>query len=180
MKNYPVVRTDKMSGTDARIDLYSVRYVVETENATTSSVDKVPTEIVNGAVVKLGELEVVGTATKREVYEVTDVAADTPLTEVVLIAAPEVTYDERLRNLDDFINEAGTAARAYALHIGAHFGLTENAFDGTPKKGMIVELKAGHKLAVVNSLTSGSTKVGVIEAVEPAGKYTYFVVKVTG
>lgn len=172
MKNYPVVRTDKMSGTDNRIDMYSLKYMASDEPAT----------ITNGAVVKRGSLvsTVSPAYTSREVYEATAVAADTPLSEVILVATPEVTYDERLRDLDDFTNEAGAIARGYGLHVGSMFSLTANAFSGTPAKGSIVELAAGTKLKVVSSATSGSTKVGVIEAVEAAGKYTYYVVRVTG
>lgn len=180
MKNYPVVRTDKMFGTDNRTGLYSVKYIVEsTEGGQTV---KTPTEITNGSVVKLGALvsTVTPAYTAREVYEANDVAADTALSEVVLIASPEVCYDERLRDLDDFTNEADTIARAYALTKGSIFSLTANAFDGTPAKGKLVELKAGHKFNAVTSITSGSTKVGVIDTVETAGKYTYYVVRVTG
>lgn len=172
MKNYPVVRTDKMSGTDNRIDMYSLKYFASDEAAA----------INNGAVVKRGALvsTVSPAYTAREVYEATAVAVDTPLSEVILVATPEVPYDERLRDLDDFTNEAGAIARGYGLHVGSIFSLTANAFSGTPAKGSIVELAAGTKLKVVSSATSGSTKVGVIEAVEEAGKYTYYVVRVTG
>lgn len=173
MKNYPVVRTDKMCGTDNRIDMYSLKYFDKTE---------VAAEITNGSVVKRGELLSTTSPayTAREVYVATDVAANTPLSEVILVATPEVTYDERLRDLDDFTNEAGKVSRGYGLHVGSMFSLTANAFEGTPAKGDIVELAAGTKLKVVKSATGGSTKVGKIEAVEPAGKYTYYVVRVTG
>lgn len=174
MKNYPVVRTDKMSGTDNRVDLYSVRYYDGNDDAAV---------INNGCVAKLGALESTVTPawTSREVYKVADVEASTPLDEVVLIASPEVVYDERLRDLDDFTNEAGAIARAYSLgKKGQMFGLTANAFDGTPAKGKIVELKAGNKLAVVSSATASTTTVGIIDTVENAGKYTYYVVRVTG
>lgn len=174
MKNYPVVRTDKMCGTDNRIDMYSVKYM--------GLVGDEPTKITNGSVVKRGALvtNADGTYTSREVYVGEDVEVKTPLSEVILIATPEVTYDERLRDLDDFINEANTVCRGYGLHVGSMFGLTKEAFLGTPAKGAIVELAAGTKLKAVTSATSGSTKVGIIEAVEKAGKYTYYVVRVTG
>lgn len=174
MKNYPVVRTDKMSGTDNRVDLYSARYYDGNDTVA---------EINNGCVVKLGALESTVTPawTSREIYKATDVAANTPLDEVVLVASPEVVYDERLRDLDDYTNEAGKAIRVYSLgKKGQMFGLTANGFDGTPAKGKVVELKAGNKLAVVSSATANTTTVGVIDAVENAGKYTYYVVRVTG
>lgn len=174
MKNYPVVRTDKMCGTDDRIYLYSLKYM-GTNGST-------PTEITNGSVVKLGDL--VSTAdpeyTSREVYVAGNVAANTPIEDVVLVATPEVCYDERDKNLDDFTNPAGAIARGYGLHKGCIFSLTAEAFDGTPKKGNVVELAAGTKFKTVTSATSGSTKIGKIEAVEKVGKYTYYVVRVTG
>ena len=174
MKNYPVVRTDKMCGTDNRIDLDSVRYM--------GAGGDTPTAITNGSVVKRGDLmtDKGGTYTAREVYVGGDVEADTPLSEVLLIATPEVDYDERNRDLDDFTNEAGVNARAYGLHVGSIFSVTANAFSGTPAKGDVVELAEGTQLKVVKSATPSSTTVGKIEAVEPAGKYTFYVVRVTG
>ena len=72
MKNYPVVRTDKMCGTDNRIDLYSVRYM--------GTGGDTPTAITNGSVVKRGDLitDKGGAYTAREVYVGGDVEADTP------------------------------------------------------------------------------------------------------
>ena len=54
----------------------------------------------------------------------------------------------------------------------------DGSFDASSAKGKIVELQASTKMKVVASLTSGSTQVGTIEAVEVAGPYTYFVIKV--
>ena len=109
-------------------------------------------------------------------------AANTNRDEVVLIAAPEVMYDERLRNLSDYFNVAGKAVRGYRFRSGNMFAVTAEALDGSfnasNAKGKIVELQASTKMKVVASLTSGSTQVGTIEAVEVAGPYTYFVIKV--
>lgn len=179
MKNYAVIRTDKMFGTDNRTGLYSVKYFDSASKAA---------DIENGCVVKLGALidntvktgKVTSTVTSREIYKVTNVKADTNLSEVVIIAAPEVEYDERIRDLDDFINKADIPARAYTLTIGCMFGLTEEGFTTKPAKGNIVELAAGNKLKPVATATSGSTTVGVVDAVEKVGRYTYYVVRVTG
>lgn len=175
MKNYPVIRTDKMFGTDNRTGLYSIKYM---------GTGTTPTAIENGSVVKLGTLveKTVDTTTtvSREIYKATNVAANTPLSEVVIVAASEVEYDERLRDLDDYITPADVPARAYTLTVGCMFGLTAEGFTATPAKGNIVELAAGKKLKPVASATSGSTKVGVIDTIEKVGKYTYYVVRVTG
>ena len=164
--NHAVVRTDRMEGTGDRNSLVSIKYIVSTT----------PTAIENGNVLKRGAL-IDG---EREIFEGSTPAATDALDDVVLVATPEVMYDERLKNLDDFINEAGKIARAYHLRKGDIFSVTKEALDGaaSPAVGNIVELKAGTKLNVVASLTASSTQVGKIIAIETVGKYTYYVVLV--
>ena len=166
MAKYGVVRTDNMFGTDVRAGLVSVRYMNAEDKAA---------EIENGCVVKIEELA----EGEREIYVAKDVATDDKIKDVVLIAAPEVMYDERLRNLDEFINEAGKAVRGYRLHTGDIFSVTKEALVGAeaPAVGNIVELAAGTKLSVVEAAT-GATVVGKIIEVEIAGRYTYYVIKV--
>lgn len=168
MAKYGVVRTDNMTGTDVRSELVSVKYM--------GTAKTTATEIENGSVLKASELM----DGEREVFLGEDVAKDTPIREVVLIAAPEVPYDERLRNLDEFINPAGKACRGYRLHSGNMFSVTKEALTGlaSPAKGDIVELAAGTKLNVAASATSGATTVGKIIDVEIAGRYTYYVIKI--
>lgn len=166
MAKYGVVRTDNMFGTDVRAGLVSVRYI-NAEGKTA--------EIENGCVVKIEALA----EGEREIYEAKDMAADDKINDVVLLAAPEVMYDERLRNLDEFINEAGKAVRGYRFHSGDIFSLTKEALVGAeaPAVGNIVELAEGTKLSVVES-ASGSTVVGKIIEVEIAGRYTFYAIKV--
>ena len=168
MAKYGVVRTDNMFGTDVRAGLVSVRYM-GADGSTAA-------EIENGSVVKLGEL----VAGEREVYVGSDVTAKDTLGNVALIAAPEVPYDERIKNLDEFINEAGKNVRGYRLHSGDIFSVTKEALAGldAPAKGNIVELAAGNKLSVAASATAGSTAVGKIIDVETVGRDTYYVIKV--
>ena len=165
---YAVVRTDAMAATDVRGQLVSVKYM-GTDGAT-------PTAIENGNVLKIGAL-VTG---EREIYIGGAVAANDKIDDIVLIASPEVVYDERKRNLDDFINEAGKACRGYHIHSGDTFSVTAEALSGTgtPAVGNIVELAAGTKLAFAASATTGSTKVGRIIAVDVVGRYTYYAIKV--
>ena len=167
--SHAVVRTDNMFGTDVRAGLVSAKYFVDTTE----------TAIDNGNVVKLVAL-IDG---EREIFKAVAPAANTPISEVVLVAAPEVMYDERLRNLDEFYNEAGKAFRGYRLHTGDAFSVTKDALDGaaTPAVGDVVELKAGTKLnvkAAATGATDGSTVVGTIEAIEVVGRYTYYVIRV--
>lgn len=166
--SYCVVRTDLMFGTDVRSGLVSVKYM--------GSGSSTPTEIQNGNVLKLGSL----VSGEREVYIGGNIAANDAVKDVVLVASPEVMYDERKRNLDEYINEAGKIIRGYRFHNGDVFSVTKDGIDGkeTPEVGDIVEFKAGTKLNVVASATSGSTVLGKIIAVDVVGRYTYYVIKV--
>lgn len=166
MAIHAVVRTDKMFGTDNRAGLVSVRY----------QPSDVMTAIDNGNVVLLGNLE----AGSREVYKGATPAANSPKANIVLIAAPEVEYDERKRNLEDYENEAGKIVRGYRLHTGDNFAVTAEALSAaaTPAVGNIVELEASTKLKVVASATSASTQIGKVVAIEKAGRRTYIVIEV--
>ena len=168
MAKYGVVRTDSLSGTTDRSELVSVKYMGA--NGTT------PTAIENGSVLKAVKLA----DNEREVFVGENVAANTPITDIVLVAAPEVPYDERIRNFDEIINDAGKAVRGYRLPHGNIFSVTKEALVGeaTPKKGNIVELAAGTKISVAETATASSTVVGKIIAIEQAGRYTYYVIKV--
>lgn len=166
-----VVRTDNMYGTDVRAGLVSIRYYDNGEFA----------DIDNGCVLKVGALE--GDASvgyEREIYKGTAPAANDVLDDVVLIASPEVMYDERLRSLTDYYNVAGKACRGYRFHKGDIFSVTKTVLDGkaTPALGDIVELKAGIKMNVAASATSGSTKVGKIIAIDVVGQITYYAILV--
>lgn len=158
-----VVRTDKMFATDNRAGLVSVRYQ---PGDTMTAID-------NGNVVKIGALE----EGSREVYKGVTPAADDAIKDIVLIASPEVMYDERKRNLDEFQNAAGTIARGYHLHTNDIFSVTKEALTGAePAVGNTVELAAGTKLNVTTSATG--TVVGTIIDINVVGRYTYYVIQV--
>lgn len=173
---YCVVRTDKLMGTDVRSMLESVMYL-GSDGAT-------PTEIENGNVLKVGGL--VGDATvgyEREIKVGAVPAANDSLDSIVLVASPEIMYDERNRNLDDFRNEAGKICRGYHLHSGDIFSVTKEGLGGaeSPAIGDVVELQADTKLNVVaasTGATSGSTVVGEIIAIDVVGRLTYYVIQV--
>lgn len=161
---HSVVRTDAMTATNSSAGLYSVKY---NDGAANAAID-------NGCVVALDSL----VSGEREVWKAVKPAADTPLSKIVLVATPEVMYDERLRNLTDFYNEAGTAARGYALSTGDIFSVTEEAVTGTAAVGNVVELQADTKLKVVATATASSTAVGTVIAIENVGTLKYIVVRV--
>jgi hypothetical protein len=172
---YAVVRTDKMYGTDNRAGMVSVRYQ---PSGTMTAID-------NGNVVKLDGLEshTASGATvidSREVFKGATPAASDALKDIVLIATPEVVYESGKRALDDFTNKAGEIARGYRLHQGDIFSVTKDALDGvaTPDIGNVVELKAGTKLNVAASATSGSTVVGKIIDINVVGRFTFYAIMV--
>lgn len=158
-----VVRTDKMFATDNRAGLVSVRYQ---PGDTMTAID-------NGNVVKIGALE----EGSREVYKGVTPAAEDAIKDIVLIASPEVMYDERKRNLDEFQNAEGAIARGYHLHTNDIFSVTKEALTGDePAVGKVVELAAGTKLNVAASATG--TLVGTIIDINVVGRYTYYVIQV--
>lgn len=158
-----VVRTDKMFATDNRAGLVSVRYQ---PGDTMTAID-------NGNVVKIGVLE----EGSREVYKGVTPAANDAIKDIVLIASPEVMYDERKRNLDEFQNAEGAIARGYHLHTNDIFSVTKEALTGDePTVGKDVELAAGTKLNVTASATG--TVVGTIIDINVVGRYTYYVIQV--
>ena len=163
---YGIVRTDNMYGTDVRAALVSIKYMGE-DGAT-------PTAIENGSVLKVGAL-IEG---EREIYVGGAVAANDKVEDVVLVASPEVMYDERKKNLDEYINVAGKACRGYHIHSGDIFSVTKEALTGeaAPAVGNVVELAEGTKLSVAKEAT-GATVVGTIIAIDVVGRYTYYAIK---
>lgn len=152
---YCVCRTDKMAGT------YNPAFLVNL---------KLHANVENGNVVVIGARA----DGEREAYNSATPTADAKLTQIALVCEPEVMYDERKKNLNEFINEAGSVVRGYLFLDGEEFSITADGFDGTPKKGSIVELQAGMKFKAVDEATGGSTSIGEITDVEGE----YFVIRV--
>ena len=167
-----VVRTDKLAGTDVRSLLESVKYMGAGSTATA---------IDNGNVVLLNGLM----DGEREIMKGVTPAANSALADIVLIAAPEVPYDERIKNLDGYTNPAGKILRGYHLHSKDIFSVTADALhfntnestDG--KVGSVVELMADTKFNVkTGSATASTTVVGKVIAVEQTVRYKYYVIQV--
>lgn len=163
---HAVVRTDNMTGTDVKSQLVSIKYM--------GSDGETPTAIDNGNVLKVGAL-IEG---EREVYCGGVPAAKDAVNSIVLVASVEVMYDERKKNLDEYENEADKICRGYRLNSGDVFSVTKEALTGTMKVGDVVELAAGTKLNTAKTATAETTTIGSIIAVETAGRYTYYVIKV--
>ena len=145
--SYTVVNTDKLAGTWDGSKLVSLKY----------KVSGTATEIANGSLVVLSALD----TGEREVYVAGAIAAATLKTALVLVATPELMADERLKNLEDFTNAAGSVARGYKLQSGDIYsvtaaGLTNNT-STTMAVGHIVEGRAGTTPSVVVTATGSST-----------------------
>lgn len=121
------------------------------------------TAVENGNVVKATSV----ISGERELLEGSTPLVNTELKDILLVTTPEVMADERKKNIDEFINEAGAIATGDRLISGDIFTVTADAFTAaaTVVVGDVVELAASTKLKVVASatgLTSGSTQVGTI------------------
>lgn len=156
-----VVRTDRMAGTDVAPMLRSLRFY---------GADGKVAEVENGVIAHLNGLE----EGQREVHKAVAATEGANLTECVLIAAPEVMYDERLRNLEDYINEAGKAIRGYILHCNDEFSVTAEGFvDGAvPAVGAEVGIGANGKI------NASGTGLGKCSHIETVGRYTYYTILV--
>lgn len=164
---YTVIRTDLLSGTDVAADLVSLKFY-DSGNQ--------PAPIENGHVVKLAGL----LPGERELWRAETPADDTPLDEIAIVAAVELHYDERKKNLDEFVTEADKAARGYIPRARNIFSVTKEGLTGkaTPAVGDVVELAADTRLNVVATATGSSTQVGKIIEVEQTSRYTYYVIQI--
>ena len=104
-------------------------------------------EMKNGALIALGT-QVAG---ERELLNVLAPAKDK---ELLLVAVPEVKYDESLDQLDMSI-QAGKPMRAFHLTVGDKFQVERSLFAAAPKVGDIVTGNATYGYAVnVDSRTT--------------------------
>lgn len=158
---YTVFRSDLMSGTKQPADLVSLRfYNAEGEVA----------EIENGAIVKLEGYE----PGQREVIKAVAATSADDLNECAVVAGVEVAYDERKKNLDEYINEAGKAVRGYILRSRNLFSVTKDGFVGgvAPAKGASVGIGANGKLDAAGS------GFGKCEEIDIVGRYTYYTIRI--
>lgn len=159
---YCVFRSDLMSGTDVAADLVSLR-VYDTDETT-------PIAVENGSIVELKGYE----EGEREVMKAVLATSSSKLSDCAIVGTEEVMYDERKKNLDEFINDAGSICRGYIPRSRNIFSITKEGFVGgtAPEKDAEVGIGEGGK---VNSSASG---LGKVMAIEAAGRYTYYVIKI--
>lgn len=158
---YTVIRTDLMSGTNQPADLVSLRFYDAEGNQA---------EVENGVIVQLQGYE----DGEHEVMKAVAAAAGADLNECAIVAGVEVMYDERKKNLDEFINEAGKATRGYIPRSRNVFSVTKEGFVGgsVPEKGAEVGIGEGGKI------DAAGTGLGVCVDIDVAGRYTYYAIKV--
>ncbi len=158
---YNVFRSDLLSGTDVAADLVSCR--VYDGNKTIA--------VENGTIVKLEGYE----EGEREVMKAVLADSSSKLSDCAVIGTEEVMYDERKKNLDEFINEAGSICRGYVLRSRNMFSVTKEGFVGgavPTAAGAAVGIGANGKL------DTAGTGFGTVMAIENAGRYTYYVIKI--
>ena len=158
---YTVIRTDLLSGTDVAADLVSLRVY---------DADDKPIAVENGTLVELKGYE----DGQREVMKAVLATSATAKENVAIVASVEVMYDERKKNLDEFINEAGVICRGYIPRSRNIYSVTKDGFVGgnVPAKDAEVGIGADGKL------DASGTGYGTVMAIEVAGRYTYYVIKI--
>lgn len=163
---HAMFRSDNMEGT------VDGKFLVSLYISTANGLD-------NGNVVKVGALK----TGEREVRQYDTPAANDSLADIAILGSEEVIKDKKYNTVGEFFNAYGTVARGYKLVSGDLFAVTADALNAASGYTFtvgttIVELMAGNKLNAVDALTSGSTKVGVLEAKEIEGATTWLVFRV--
>lgn len=158
---YCVIRTDLMSGTKNGADLVSFRFYDAEGNVA---------EVENGVIVKLEGYE----EGEREVMKAVAASAGADLNECAVVAGVEVMYDERKKNLDEYINEAGKIVRGYIPRSRNLFSVTAEGFVGgvVPAKDAEVGVGEGGKI------DAAGTGLGKCVDIEVVGRYTYYTIKI--
>lgn len=84
---------------------------------------------------------------------------------IVMAHNPEWTEDTSRKTnqrKDKFFIEAGCPFRAYTIHMGDEFALSEAGFEGKPEIGKYVSIDTNGKLAVADAPAEGAVMVGKI------------------
>lgn len=161
MANHVMFRSDSLGGTTLGKYLASVR---------------ITEDIDNGMLVVPGAYE----SGSREVRTYTTPAKDTPRSKLAILGSEEVDKAASYDTVGGFTNKKGSPARAYFLDDMGCFAVTAGAFDVVPAVGKIIEAQDSNKMKVVDTLTSGSTKIGECVEVQVDGATTWYVIRIEG
>lgn len=158
---YTVIRTDLMSGTKQPADLVSLRFY---------NAEGKPAEVENGVIVELQGYD----EGEREVMKAVAATAGSDLNDCAVVAGVEVMYDERKKNLDEYINEADKPIRGYVLRSRNIFSVTKEGFVG----GVVPEKDAEVGIGNGGKLDAAGTGFGKCVDIEVVGRYTYYAIKI--
>ncbi|MBQ7043785.1 MAG: hypothetical protein IJN78_04180 [Clostridia bacterium] len=125
----------------------------------------------NGTMVELKGYE----EGQREVMKAVLATADSKVEDCAIVASEEVMYDERKKNLDEFVNEAGAICRGYIPRSRNIYSITKEGFVGATAP---TEVGAEVGLGADGKLDAAGTGYGTVMAIEIAGRYTYYVIKI--
>lgn len=143
MAIYGAVRLDKVQATKAG-GIDSVKSAVDLQNGF----------VVFAHALAAGEREVLSAVQPATATITTD--------EVLLIASPEITYNAG-ETIVNFVNVAGSAARALHLKVGDEVTITDNAITGTTVVGQyLIPQNASYQLALAATLAGGTRFAGEI------------------
>lgn len=160
-EKYCVFRSDLMSGTDVAADLVSCRVYDESGD---------PIAVENGTIVELSGYE----SGQHEVMKAKLATPASKLSDCVVIGSAEVMYDERKKNLDEFINEAGSICRGYVLRSRNMFSVTPEGF----VNGTVPTVDAEVGIGTGGKIDAAGTGFGVVRAIEMTSRYTYYVIMI--
>lgn len=160
-EKYCVFRSDLMSGTDVAADLVSCRIYDDSDN---------PIAVENGTIVELSGYE----SGQHEVMKAKLATSTSKLSDCVVIGSEEVMYDERKKNLDEFVNEAGSICRGYILRSRNMFSVTQKGFVGETVPAVDAEVGIGAE----GKIDAAGTGLGTVMAIEMTSRYTYYVIKI--
>lgn len=158
---YCVIRTDLMSGTKQPADLVSLRFYDAQDKAA---------EVENGTIVELMGYE----DGQREVMKAVAATSASDINDCAVVDGVEVMYDERKKNLDEYINEAGKAVRGYIPRNRNMFAVTKEGFVG----GTVPAVDGEVGIGTGGKLDAAGTGFGVCVHIETAGRYTYYTIKI--
>lgn len=163
---YTVFRCDNMPGTDQRTMVTSV--LVRDGDGKNIAVE-------NGTIVEIGAL-VPG---EHDLYYATLATASSDLKKCAVLGTPEIVYDECTRkNLDDFINEAGTKASAYKLGCNGTFSVTAEGFvGGTVPTGKDVTVSLGANGKITAPAATSATALGKVISIDKTARYTFYAIE---
>lgn len=160
MAKYTVMRADNLTGTKDPAHLISALVYDDAGKGI---------EVENGSVIEATEL-VEG---ERELFNAKLATASSKKENCYIVATPEVMYDERKRNLSEFINEPGQPVMAYDPVTNNTYSVTAEGFVGgtVPKLNGEIGLGAGGKL------DASKTGWGTCIDIEVKSRYTYYTIK---